>query len=342
MAITIRYTRKNTKTTPTQLETDTRFGESSVGKFGAEPTPWWWRLSLTCHACWCLSATFVSLRGTSTTARTPTRLHIILGTSLTLYPLRWCNHYHLFTGCFQRMQYIHHRATNARTRLVTTELIVLNCSALLSRDHTAALAHASSRTERRFTTTATAARGSRARRRRRPSAAERARTCADCPPEHARTRPSQSELAQPPARTEPERSSLRAQTPSPSPSSPPRPRPKTRKVKNFLINFSTAKFFTFSPLRKTLASTIVVPRSSLDVASTVLRFVSLRGLSRDRDKSRNALYTVWHEGYSRYLFALVSDREIRRRPADRQVERRNESVIGCAIAVALCSLPRNV
>lgn len=82
------------------------------------------------------------------TARTPTRLHIILGTSLTLYPLRWCNHYHLFSGCFEGIQY----TTERRTRLVTTnrhELIVSNCSALLSRDHTETLAHASSRTERR-------------------------------------------------------------------------------------------------------------------------------------------------------------------------------------------------
>lgn len=124
---------------------DTRFGASSVGKFGSEPTARWWRLSLTCHACWCLSATFVSLRGTSMTARTPTRLHIILGTSLTLYPLRWCNHYHSFSEYFEGIQY----TTERRTRLVTTELIVSNCSALLSRDHTETLAHASSRTERR-------------------------------------------------------------------------------------------------------------------------------------------------------------------------------------------------
>lgn len=163
-------------------------------------------------------------------------------------------------------------------------------------------------------------------------------------PEHARTaRPSMRGLARVSLSSRsPPRARNRSARPYARRPPPPRSRPKTRKVKNFLINFSTAKFFTFSPLRKTLASTIVVPRSSLDVASTVLRFVPLRGLSRDRDKSRNALYTVWHEGYSRYLFALVPDREIRRRPADRQVERRNESVIGCAIAVALCSLPRNV
>lgn len=247
MAITIRYTRKNTKTTPTQLETDTRFGESSVGKFGAEPTPWWWRLSLTCHACWCLSATFVSLRGTSTTARTPTRLHIILGTSLTLYPLRWCNHYHLFTGCFQRMQYIHHRATNARTRLVTTELIVLNCSALLSRDHTAALAHASSRTERRFTTTATAARGSRARRRRRPSA-----------PEHARTaRPSMRGLARvSPSSRSPPRARNRsarpyARRPPPPPPPPPLARGRKReKWKIFSLIFLRRNFSRSRPWGK--------------------------------------------------------------------------------------------
>lgn len=68
------------------------------------------------------------------------------------------------------------------------------------------------------------------------------------------------------------------------------------------------------------------PQTSLDAPCC---FVLLRGLSRDSEKSRNALYTVWHEGYTRYLFALIPDREIRRRP-DRQVERRNESVIGSA------------
>lgn len=40
-------------------------------------------------------------------------------------------------------------------------------------------------------------------------------------------------------------------------------------------------------------------------------------------------YTVWHEGYTRYLFALVLDREIRivvHRSG--QVAERNDSVIG--------------
>lgn len=72
----------------------------------------------------------------------------------------------------------------------------------------------------------------------------------------------------------------------------------------------------------------VLSRSSPG-ASRCVAFVLLRGVSRDNKKSRNALYTVWHEGYTRYLFALIPDREIRRRPG-RQVAERNESVIGCS------------
>lgn len=74
-------------------------------------------LAQACHACWCSSAIFVTLRGTSTATRTPTRLHIILGTSLILYPLRSCNNHYHFQDVSKKISY----TIEGRPRLVTTE-----------------------------------------------------------------------------------------------------------------------------------------------------------------------------------------------------------------------------
>lgn len=101
-----------------------------------------------------------------------------------------------FPRCFEGMQY----TTERRTRLVTTELIVSNCSALLSRDHTETLAHASSRTERRSfdkltrTVNHDYSDGGRRRARELGHGDSRARPSLS---EHARTRTSPSDLAQP-------------------------------------------------------------------------------------------------------------------------------------------------
>lgn len=221
--------------------------------------PWWWRLSLTCHACWRLSAVFVSLRETSTAARTPTRLHIIprYVTEYPDIPPRWIiiiSHYSLVL----RAAWIRHHDARTTDAVSHHRTNVSNCSALLSRDHTAALAHAStsSRTGRRsfdeLTRTVNHGYG---------GGGEGLASSVTGTAEHARTRPN----VHGPARA------------------------------------------GAAPVSQ---STL---RSGPDAPPRYVAFVPLRGVSRDHEKSRNALYTVWHEGYTRYLFALISDREIRRR-----------------------------
>lgn len=90
------------------------------------------------------------LRETSTAARTPTRLHIIPRyVTEPRYPLVDYYYISLFT-CLRAQPECNTTDARLRTDSVSHHRTdVSNCSALLSRDHTAALAHASSRMERR-------------------------------------------------------------------------------------------------------------------------------------------------------------------------------------------------
>lgn len=187
----------------------------------------------------------------------PTRLHIIPWHATDIRPaVRWIIIISsLFSLASKGGSKIRYTRTRERTDAVSHHRTdVSNCSALLSRDHTAALAHASSRTERRSfdELTRTVNHGG-------SGGGEGLASSATGTAERARTRPS-------------------ARGPARAGAAP--------------VLSSGARSGSRLPTHR--------PR--------YVAFVPPRGLSRDHDeKSRNALYTVWHEGCARYLFALVSD-----------------------------------